>query len=224
MEIENPLNWPNLKLLSNSVIESCIISMIEQLSERYSSNYISSESKDSIFSTFLRLRSIMFMLEAKILNKSIDPKNYTPSKGNQLNVAILLRDMPHMFQPRQEMLNQFINNFWTSCKCSKTCFMKVPFNEALKIYEIYLDLDDSTRSRQVGAIIQNAITESDDQRNSGMRKTYHYRVADILVCKEFFQFIFQVSRSQIARLQGCVKKEVSFSLKKKGNHLVPLPT
>jgi len=141
-----------------------------------------------------------------------------------LDVAILLRDMSHMLQPRQEMINQFIHNFWTSCKCSKTCFLKVPFNEALKIYEIYLDLDNIIRSQQVGAIIQNAISESNDQRNSGIRKTYHYRVADILVCIEFFQFVFQVSRSQITRLQECAKKEVSFSLKQKGNHFVPLPT
>jgi len=224
MEPENLLNWANFKLLSNSALESSINSMINELSERYSSPYISLESKDSIFSTFLRLRSIMFMFESKILKKSIDPKSYTPSKGNQLDVAILLRNMSHMLQPRQEMINQFIHNFWTSCKCSKTCFMKVPFNEALKIYEIYLDLDNSTRSQQVGAIIQNAISESNDQRNSGIRKTYHYRVADILVCKEFFQFVFQVSRSQITRLQECAKKEVSFSLKQKGNHFVPLPT
>jgi len=67
MEPENLLNWANFKLLSNSALESSINSMINELPERYSSPYISLESKDSIFSTFLRLRSIMFMFESKIL-------------------------------------------------------------------------------------------------------------------------------------------------------------
>ena len=138
-------------------------------------------------------------------------------RGNQLRVALLMNDYADFLPDRQQFLSDFIQKFWTTCKCSRACYSKISFNDSLNLYETYSKMNSNEKAQKLGAIIQNFLTESEDKRNSGVRSVYNYLMSGTIVCRKWFQMVFNVSTAQIDRLQECIKLKKDFKIKKKGN-------
>jgi hypothetical protein len=164
------------------------------------------------------MKSKLFVISNKLLNQSLDSTKYTPMRGNQLSIALLMNDYDNFLPDKQQFLNDFIQKFWTTCKCPKACYSKVSFNDSLKLYETYASMLPNEKALKLGAIIQNFTTESESNRNLGIRAVYNYQIAGSIVCRKLFQMIFSISKSQIERLQECIKNKRGFQIKKKGNN------
>jgi len=120
------------------------------------------------------------------------------------------------------MIEEFISDFWNSCKCSRACHTKVSIKTCLETYEDYSGLSDEEKRVRVGSLIKNMdITGvSNDPRTTGVKKVYQWSLNGQKVCKPFFMFVHSSSRAEVARLEDCHKKEKDFGNKKKGNNLL----
>ena len=80
----------------------------------------------------------------------------------------------------------------------------------MKLFKEYYELNVEIKSQRVGAILENTKSQSDKRRSTGQRSVYDYQVSSVDVCKEFFEFIFCMSKKKLQRLQSCIIKELDF--------------
>jgi len=216
MNIE--FNPEDLRSLSTSMIQTCFETLVDELASRYTQATLQNE----IFSMILKSKSRLVLLEKEILKKNIDPNKATPRTGNQISIALKLKDSHSLPAEKQEFLNKFIDTLWISCSCAKNCLLKVPFDQALEIYEEYHDIDDNEKFNNVGAILRDIKADaSDTKRNNGQRNRYKYRVADVKLCATFFQTLYHLLKRQLDRLQLCITNDQEFKNKKKSNNVTP---
>ena len=109
-------NFPlsQLSSFSNEDLQRCLFDILDLLNKRYNNHLINLQHKDEIFSIFMNIKSKLFAISNKLLKQSLDPTKYTPMRGNQLSVALLMNDYVDFLPYKKQFLNDFIQKFWTT--------------------------------------------------------------------------------------------------------------
>ena len=213
----------NDKLLSDlsSLDEADILRTVDCLLENLHTKFENSpdsQRKDEFLSHFMLIKSKFALLEKKFLGKSIDPGKYTPFQGNQLAVALLMAKSQNFNDSKLKINSEFAHYFWIKCKCNKQCVTKVPFTLALEIYSEYQKLDEEKVLR-IGSILQNLKTK-DEVVEENSRDRYAYLISNVHVCKQFFGFIYCVTKMQLKTMQTKIKNGKPLGLSKKNNNFL----
>ena len=209
-------NLGSIPLISlNFYLHKILTEYIRRYEE--SQSYI--EIKTEIYSNIMRFKSAFKVFELKLQKKELDSNKYPTNEGNQISVGLMLQNFPNFMTPKKVFLKKFISRFWISCECTSHCHEKVNFNKCLEIHEIYSDLDENDKSIRVGGILSAHRTLTDDPRYLRLKNTFHYYAGNVVVCKPFFQFIYNITKKQIQRIQACINEGIPLEPKRKSNHI-----
>ena len=134
MELEPNLESFDLVFLNSSILEEIIFKAIQTLITRTRE----SENKAEALSILMSIKASIFAFECEYFGYSLDPKDYTPRRANDLMTYEINQEKESCLTPRREMLNYVINSFWTSCFCARNCFTKVSIASALQTCENFI--------------------------------------------------------------------------------------
>ena len=121
-----------IRQLSIYDISQLARNLITELMERSEHHLYSESIKKEAYSELMLIKSILFHFDIKVTKQNINAANYTPNRGNQLSIGILVQKLPDFDIKECEIYKKFIKEFWIRCYCTKHCPTKVPFDNALK--------------------------------------------------------------------------------------------
>lgn len=116
------------------------------------------EIKNSLISNLYNVNAKIFALLDKCRNGGKNEKHYTPFRANLLRIDKIL-DENDNDQPRKEMIEGFLTNFWTICDCNSYCHTKLDAEICLGIYERYKAKSKREKYSDLGALLENSILQ-----------------------------------------------------------------
>jgi len=221
MEIENPvINSHHLKTSSLAVLNQSFDIIIAEIMTRLSPNsIITQEDRLEVISSIINNKAKLLLIESELLPKQFDVKKFTPMRSNQIEIALLQRDISHFSPDKQKIAEKFVKKFWHACLCRDSCPQKVSLKSTWDIYDRLSNIEDfNERATIIGGALLNFKTTPMDVRSSGLNITYDYRIGSSQICQTFFRFAYQVTEKELKTLQKCIKNNTNFERKNRGNN------
>ena len=115
-----------IRQLSGYDISQLIRKLISELMKRNENLFYSENIRKEAYSELMLIKSILFHFDLKTTKQDINAAHYTPNRGNQLSIGILLQRLADFEMKEREICKKFMNEFWIRCSCTKRCPTKVP--------------------------------------------------------------------------------------------------